>query len=123
VSAGDLDVARQFLEALADAARTGDRNGLYPLLAPDVEWVTPKRDLDGIDEVREQLTWISPHHNLELEFEQTELADLGGGRVVSEVHEIYRMKTTGDFAFARDRRIELTIRDERIARYEMRDVG
>jgi ketosteroid isomerase-like protein len=122
VSAGDLAVARQFLEALAAAARTGDRNGLYPLLAPDVEWVTPKRDLGGIDAVREQLTWIAPHRTLELEFEQ-EVTDLGDGRVVSDVHETYRMKGTGDFAFARECRIELTIRDERIARYEMREVG
>ena len=123
MSAGDLDIARQFLAALAAAARTGERNGLYPLLAPDVEWVTPKRDLAGIDEVHDQLTWISPHENLDLEFEQTELTDLGDGRVVSAVHEVYRMKGTGDFAFARDRLIELTIRDHMIARYELRDVG
>ena len=122
MSAGDLGIARQFLAALAEAARTGDRNGLLPLLAQDVEWVTPRRDLGGIDEVREQLTWIAPHRKLDLEFEQ-ELTDLGDGRVVSAVHENYRMKETGEFAFARDRRIELTIRDERIARYEMRVVG
>jgi hypothetical protein len=30
------------------------------------------------------------------------------------------MKETGDFAYARDRRVELTIRGEKIARYEMR---
>ncbi|HEY1365462.1 MAG TPA: hypothetical protein VGF23_00025 [Gaiellaceae bacterium] len=122
MSNGDLEVARQFLEALAVAARTGERNGLFPLLAPDIEWVTPKRDLDGIDAIREQLTWIAPHRTLDLEFEQ-ELTDLGDGRIVSAVHETYRMKGTGEFAFARDRRIELTIRDQRIARYEMRVVG
>jgi hypothetical protein len=33
------------------------------------------------------------------------------------------MKGTGDFAYARDRRVELTIRDGVIARYEMRVVG
>jgi ketosteroid isomerase-like protein len=122
VSAGDLDIARQFLAALAEAARTGNRGGLVPLLAQDVEWVTPKRDLDGIDEVREQLTWIAPHRKLDLEFEQ-ELTDLGDGRIRSAVRETYRMKGTGEFAFVRDRRIELTIRDERVARYEMRVVG
>jgi hypothetical protein len=39
------------------------------------------------------------------------------------VHETYRVKGSGDFAFARDRRVELTIRDGSIARYEMRVVG
>jgi ketosteroid isomerase-like protein len=122
VTAGDVDIARQFLGALAEAARTGDRNGLLPLLAPDVEWVTPQRDLGGIDQVRDQLTWIEAHRTLDLEFEQ-ELTDLGDGRVVSAVHETYRIKESGDFAYARDRRIELTIRDEKITRYEMREVG
>ena len=61
--------------------------------------------------------------DLDIEFEQAELRDHGYGRIVSEVHEVYRMKGTGDFAYARDRRIELTIRNRRIARYEMRIVG
>ena len=123
MSADDLDVARQFLQALAAAARTGDRDAMYPLLAPEVEWVTPKRELHGIDEIRDQLTWVSPPDNLDVEFGEPELSDLGGGRIVSNVHEIYRLKGTGDFAYARDRRIELTIRDRQIARYEMRVVG
>jgi hypothetical protein len=58
--------------------------------------------------------------NLDIEFGEPEISDLGGGRIVSNVHEIYRMKGTGDFAYARDRRIELTIRDRKVARYEMR---
>ena len=123
MSADDLDIARQFLEALAAAAMTGDRDAMYPLLAPEVEWVTPKRELHGIDEVRDQLTWVSPLPKLDVEFGEPELSDHGGGQIVSIVHETYRMKDTGDFAYARDRRIELTIRDRRIARYEMRVVG
>ena len=123
MSADDLEVAREFLETLAAAARTGDRDAMYPLLAPEVEWVTPKRELHGIDEVREELTWISPRPTLDLEFGEPELSDLGEGRILSNVHETYRMKGTGDFAYACDRRIELTIRDRRIARYEMRVVG
>ncbi len=123
MSTDDLEVARKFLEALKVAAATDQRDAVYPLLAADVEWVTPKRVLSGIDEVREQLTWGAPPDHLDLEFEEPELTDLGDGRVVAEVHQVYRVKGTGDFAYARDRRFELTIRDGRIARYEMRIVG
>jgi ketosteroid isomerase-like protein len=75
MSVQDLAVARVFFDALASAAKTGDRDGLYPLLSSDVEWLT------------------------------------------------YRMKETGDFAYARDRQIELTVRGAKIARYELRFTG
>ncbi len=123
MSADDLQIAKQFLETLAAAAKTGERDALYPLLAPDVAWLTPQTDLHGIDEVRERLTWLTPKHRLDIEFEETGVTDLGEGRVVSDVHEIYSVKENGEFAYARDRRIELTIREGKIARYEMRIVG
>jgi len=123
VGADDLDVARRFFAALEAAAVTGDREPVYPFLAPDVEWVTQKRTLSGIDEIKKELIWGSPPEKLDIEFESAETRDLGGGQIVSDVHEIYRMKGTGDFAYARNRRIELTIRDGAIARYEMRIVG
>jgi ketosteroid isomerase-like protein len=123
MSADDLDLAKRFLDVLAAAARTGDRDAIYPLLAPDVEWLTPKRGVRGIDEAREQLTWIAPPDNLDIEFDEPEITDVGGGRFVSDVHETYRVKETGEFAYARDRRIELTVREGRIARYEMRLAG
>jgi ketosteroid isomerase-like protein len=124
MSADDLAVVRQFLGALAAAANSGDHDGLYPLLAPDVEWLTPQRSLHGIDEVRDQATWpwLSPRDGIELEFEE-KTTDLGGGRTMSDVHEVYRKKGTGDFAYARDHRIELTIREGKIARCEMRFSG
>ena len=123
MSAEDLELAREFLDVLAAAARTGDRTALYSLLAQDVEWLTPKRDVHGLDAASDELTWIKPPDNLDLEFKEPELNDLGGGRVVSDVLEVYRVKGTGEFAYARDRRIELEIRDGKIARYEMRIVG
>jgi ketosteroid isomerase-like protein len=123
MSAEDLDVAKQFLDVLAAAARTGDREAVYPFLAPDVEWVTPKRDVHGIGEAREQLTWIRPPDNLDVEFSAPEFTDHDDGRITADVHETYRVKGTGDFAYARDRRIDLTIREGKIARYEMREVG
>ena len=122
MSAEDLELAEQFLSALANAAETGDRDALYRFLDTDVTWLTPQRDLRGIEEVRNELTWVARHDNLDVEFERA-LTDLGDGAIVTDVHETYRMKKTGDFAYTRDRRIELTIREGKVARYQMRVVG
>jgi ketosteroid isomerase-like protein len=123
VSAVDLACARQFLALLAEASRTGDRDRIYELLTADVEWVTPKRDVRGIDGMRDQLNWIRPPDHLDVEFAEPEPTDLGNGRIVSAVQETYRLKATGDYAYARARRIALTIRDGKVARYEMKVVG
>ena len=45
--AEDVEVAGQFLAALEAAASSGDREAVYPLLAPDVEWVTPRTNATG----------------------------------------------------------------------------
>jgi ketosteroid isomerase-like protein len=119
----NLDVARQLLDALAGAAKTGDREALYPLLAPDVEWSMPQRDLRGLDDLRDQLTWVRPPDNLDVEFDELELTDRGDGRVEAEVRETYRLQSNGQVAYIRRRRIELTIRDGKITRYEMRMAG
>ena len=121
--AEDMEVAGQFLAALEAAAQSGDREAVHPLLAPDVEWVTPKRILRGIDEIREELTWGSPPEKLDLEFEAGDWLDLGDGRVACDVHQVYRWKETGEVSYERGRRIEVTIRDGKISRYEMRIVG
>jgi len=123
MSAGDLELARQFLDVLAEVAKTGDRDAVYALLTPDVEWLTPKRDVHGIDAARDALTWIVPPDHLDVEFDEPDLDDLGGGRIVTEVHETYRVKGSGDYAYARERRIDLTIRDGKVARYEMSVIG
>ena len=123
MSADDLEISRQFLSALATAANTGDREPLYPYLAADVEWVTPRRELTGLDEVRQELIWLEAPENFELDFEVTETSDHGDGRIVTAVHELYRARGTGEVAHTREREIELTIRDAKVARYEMRIVG
>jgi len=123
VSAEDLTVAREFLDVLAAAVSTGERDAIYGLLAHDVVWLTPMRGLVGLDEVRTRLEWLRPPATLDVEFAEPELTDLGDGHIVSDVREVYRMKGSGDFAYHRDRRIDLTVRDGRIARYEMRVVG
>ncbi len=121
--AEDVEVAGAFLAALEEAARSGDREAVYSLLAPDVEWVTPKRTLRGIDEIREELTWGSPPEKLDLEFRAADWVDLDERGLACDVHEIYRWKETGEVSYERDRRVELTIRDGKISRYEMRIVG
>ena len=123
MGAGEVEIARRFLTTLEAAARTGDREAVYQFLAADVEWVIPTRTLRGIDEVRQQLIWGSPPEHLDVEFEESEWEDLGDGRVVSAVRQVYRVKESGDFAYERHRRIELEIRDGEISRYEMRIVG
>jgi ketosteroid isomerase-like protein len=123
VSGDDLELARRFLGVLAAAAKTGDRDAVYALLTPDVEWSTPQRDVHGIDAARAELTWIKPPAHLDVEFDEPDLDDLGEGRIVTAVHETYTVRGSGDFAYARDRRIDLTIRDGKVARYEMRVVG
>ncbi len=119
----DAEVANRFRVALEAAVRTGDLEAVYPLLAADVEWVTAQRTLHGIDEVRQRLDWISPSDTFDFEFSEGEWVDEGGGRFVTEVREVYRLKEGGEFGYARDRRVELTIRDGQISRYEMRNVG
>jgi len=123
VTSDEAQTATRFLGALELAAKTGDWDGVYPLLAQDIEWVTPKRTLNGIDEVRTDLTWASPPERLDMEFEVGNVEDLGGGRMAVQVRQIYRMKGSGEFAYHRVRRIDLVVTDERVRRYEMRIVG
>ena len=123
MTSDDIEIASRFLEALEEAAQTGDREAVYPFLAPDVEWVTPKTTLSGIDQVRTQLIWGSPPENLDVEFKAAEWLDLGDGRLAADVHQVYRLKGTGELAYERDRRIELALRDGKINRYEMQVIG
>jgi ketosteroid isomerase-like protein len=120
---GELEVATRFRNALERAAQTGDWTEVYPCLADDVEWVTPKRTLVGIDEVEHDLIWGTPPEHLDQEFQVGEWVDLGDRRAAVDVHQVYRVKGSGDFAYERDLRIEIAIRDGKIVRYEIRAVG
>jgi hypothetical protein len=119
----DVEVAARFLSALGAAVKSGNREPVVPLVAQDVEWVTPERTFHGIDDVQEHLIWGFPPEHLDVEFEIGQVVDLGEGHVQSEILQIYRWKQTGKFAHKRQRRIDLTIRDGIISRYEMRIVG
>jgi hypothetical protein len=61
---------------------TGERDSLYPFLAPDAEWVAAARSR-RVDEIRRELTWVGPSDKLDLAFERGELVELGEGRVAS----------------------------------------
>jgi hypothetical protein len=123
MSTNIADVATGFLAALEVAAKTGDRDSVYPFLAPDAEWVTPQRNLAGVDEIQRELTWVGPPDKLDLVFERGELVELGEGRVAMDVRQVYTLKATGEFAYTRLRRVELTVRDGKVSRYEMRSIG
>jgi hypothetical protein len=123
MGAQDVEVAARFLSALGAAVKSGNREPVVPLVAQDVEWVTPERTFHGIDDVQEHLIWGFPPEHLDVELEIGQVVDLGEGHVQSEILQIYRWKQTGEFAHQRQRRIDLAIRDGIISRYEMRIVG
>ena len=119
----DVVIASKFRAALETAVRTGDHTALFELVDRDVEWVTPQRTLRGIDELRNWRTWASSAENFDFEFVDRDWVDHGDGHVVCDVHQVYRKKETGEFAYERERRVELRIRDGKISRYEVRVVG
>ncbi len=122
MASDDVAVAERFRVALETAVRTGDREAVYALLAPDVEWVTPRRTLRGLEELRQEWTWGSSPESFDYEFEEGDWID-DDGLLGCDVREIYRLKETGDFAYSRDLRVQLTIRQGKIVRYELRVVG
>jgi ketosteroid isomerase-like protein len=123
VASDDVEIATRFRTALETAVKTGDRGALLELVAPDVEWVTPLRTIRGVDELATWRVWGSSGESFDFEFGDGEWVDRGDGRVDCEVHQVYRVKGSGDFAYERQRRLELTIRDGKVSRYEVRVVG
>jgi ketosteroid isomerase-like protein len=123
VGSDEVETANRFRTALEAAVRTGDPKGVLELVSPDVEWVTPQRTLRGIDELRTWRVWGSSGESFDFDFGEGEWADQGDGQVACEVRQVYRTKETGEFAYERWRRIELTVRDGKISRYEVKVVG
>ena len=120
MSAEDLEVAKRFTSALAEAFETGNREAVYAVFADDIEYTTPHRTLRGLDEVREKLKWGSGSgpENLDVEVEEGEWHDLGGGHLVRESRMVQRWKETGELAASMRINVDLTIRAGKIARYE-----
>jgi ketosteroid isomerase-like protein len=118
-----VEVAERFRVALEAAVRTGERDAVLALLAPDVEWVTPQRTLHGITDIQENWNWGSSPESFDYAFEEGEWTDDGEGRLVCEVRQVYRVRETGDFAYERMRRVRLTVHDGKIGRYEISIIG
>ena len=123
MAAEDVRIADQFRAAVVAAVATGDREAVYALLDPDVEWVTPQRTLRGLDEMREQWTWGSAPETFDYTFEEGDWVDHGEGRLACDVRQAYLLKGTSDVAYERNRRVELTLRDGKICRYELAFTG
>jgi ketosteroid isomerase-like protein len=110
-----------------------ERGAVEDALAEDVEWVVPKRGgvtrLRGIDAV---LEWYAsggaadellPDESLDFSEERGELEDFGDGRVGSLNRLIYTSKESGKVAYAKTHRLVYTVRDGKIVRYELENLG
>jgi hypothetical protein len=111
-----------------------ERRAVEDVLAEDVEWVVPKgggvTTLCGIDAV---LEWYegggaadegAPEElggagSVDVSEERGELEDFGEGRVGSLNRLIYTRKESGEVADVKTARLVYTVRDGKIARYEL----
>lgn len=121
--ASDLDTAQQFQSAAEDAWRSGDFGLVRALLAPDVECVTPQHSVTGVEATMEELRRARPPETFNLEFETGEWKELGDRLYSCELRVYFRSKVADDLSYSRDRSFELTIRDGKVSRYEMRFAG
>jgi hypothetical protein len=111
-----------------------ERAAVEDVLAEDVEWVVPKgggiTTLRGIDAV---LGWYEAGgatdegapdaESLDVSEERGELEDFGEGRVGSLNRLTYTRKESGEVADVKTARLVYTVRDGKIVRYELEDIG
>jgi hypothetical protein len=115
-----------------------ERQAVEDVLAEDVEWVVPKRGgvttLRGIDAV---LGWygaggavdegvpedLGGAEKVDFSEERGELEDFGEGRVGSLNRVIYTWKESGEVARVQTARLVYTVRDGKIVRYELENLG
>jgi hypothetical protein len=119
-SAPDLDIAQQFRAAAEDALRTGDFEPVVALLAPDVDCVMPQHSVQGVDALVEELSRVRPSERFDVEFENGDWKSLGKGRFSCEIRALYLSKVADDLSYSRDRSFQLTVRDGKVGRFEMR---
>ncbi|MGN6558224.1 MAG: hypothetical protein ACTHMY_12380 [Solirubrobacteraceae bacterium] len=93
------------------------------LLAPDVECITPLHSLTGVEATIEELGRARPPETFGLEFETGEWKELGNRRYSCELRVYLRSKVADDLSYSRDRTFELTIRDGKVSRKELRFAG
>ena len=115
-----------------------ERAAVEDVLAEDVEWVVPGRGgvttVRGIDAV---LEWyaaggaadagapedLGGAESLDVSEERGELEDFGEGRVGSLNRLIYTRKESGEVADVKTARLVYTVRDGKIVRYELENLG
>src|SRR5580765_668387 len=114
-----------------------ERRAVEDVLAEDVEWVVPSRGgvttLRGIDAV---LEWYeaggaagegAPEdlgtESVDFSEPRGELEDFGEGRVGSFNRLIYTRKESGEVADVKTARLVYTVRDGKIVRYELENLG
>ena len=115
-----------------------ERAAVEDVLAEDVEWVVPTSGgattLRGIDAV---LEWyegggvadeaapddLGPAESLDVSEERGALQEFGEGRVGSLNRLTYTWKESGEVADVKTARLVYTVRDGKIVRYELEDIG
>jgi ketosteroid isomerase-like protein len=113
-------------------------DGVEGVLAEDVEWVVPTAGgvttLGGIDAV---LGWyqgggvadqglpegLGDPDKIDVSEERGELEDFGAGRVGSVNRVVYTRTESGEVATVRTARLAYTVRDGKIVRYELENLG
>jgi ketosteroid isomerase-like protein len=103
--------ARQFLDAVV----AHDFEAAEELLDPDVETVTPRGTLRGIQECQQVLREASGDEQFEIEQAEPEFEEIDGD-VIARTHEIARWRETGKVAYERDFEMRLTLKDDTVVR-------
>jgi ketosteroid isomerase-like protein len=103
--------ARQFIEAVA----AHDLEAAKELLDPDVETVTPRGTLRGVEACRQVLQKASGDEQFAMEQASPEFEDVDGD-VIARTREIARWRETGEVAYEREFAVRLTLANERIIR-------
>jgi ketosteroid isomerase-like protein len=103
--------ARRFVEAVA----AHDFDAAAALLDPDVETMTPRGTVRGIEACRQVLQKAGGDEQFVMEQAEPEFEDLEGD-VVARTHETARWRETGEVAYQRDFALRLTLDGERIVR-------
>ena len=106
-----LACARQFVEAVT----AHDLDAAEAFLDPDVETVTPRGTLRGIEACRQVLEKAVGDEQFATEQSAPVLEEIEGD-VIARTHEIARWRETGEVAYERDFALRLTLDGERIVR-------
>jgi len=120
VSTPDVDIAQQFQAAAETGLQTGDFEPVAALLAADVECVMPQHTVHGVDALVEELSRARPSERFDMEFESDDWKAAGTDRLTCEIRVLYQSKVSDDLSYSRDRSFDLTIRDGKVSRFEMK---